>query len=389
MVRTLLLCAVLLAPGHAPAQGKPVVIGAAIAQTGYLADLALGTRNALLLWQDQVNASGGLLGRQVDLQLVDDASDALRSTAIYEALIKDNGAELLIGSFGSAATSMAAAVAERNRRVMVNATGASPALHKRVYQYLFQVPPPSDTMAAGVAPLAAQAGLKSVVIVAADEAAAAPLAAQLAKDAAKLGLALRPALYYSIDPYIGLAPFAKRLQASNADVVLTPAGARDAADLLRGFKAAGFGPKLFVARGVLDPVYIKQVGMDAEYSVAYSPYETRAATPGNEAFVKAYRARYSADPDFHAACGWAAGKVIEAAVARAGAFEQEKLRAAFAALEAGTVLGGYKVAADGSQVGATAFMVQILKGRREVVWPEAFRSAQAVLPMPGWAGRKP
>ena len=83
------------------AQGKPVVIGAALAQTGFIADLALGMRNGLLLWQTQVNAAGGLLGRQVELKLYDDASEALRSTALYELLIKDDGAELLIGPFGS------------------------------------------------------------------------------------------------------------------------------------------------------------------------------------------------------------------------------------------------------------------------------------------------
>src|SRR6185503_15182577 len=118
-------------------------------------------------------------------------------------------------------------------------------------------------------------------------------------------------------------------------------------------------------------------------------YETRARTPGNAEFVKAYRAKWSAAPDFHAACGWAAGKAIEAAVAKAGTFDQEKLRVAFAGLEMDNVLGGYKVSADGAQLAARPFLVQILKGRREVVWPEAFRSAEPVLPMPGWSRRKP
>jgi hypothetical protein len=53
------------------------------------------------------------------------------------------------------------------------------------------------------------------------------------------------------------------------------------------------------------------------------------------------------------------------------------------------VLGAYKVAPDGSQLAATAFLVQILKGRREVIWPEAYRSAEPVLPMPEWSRRKP
>ncbi len=371
------------------AQAQPVLIGAAIAQTGYLADLALGTRNALLLWQEQVNAAGGLLGRQVELKLYDDASDALRNTSLYELLIKDDKTDLLIGSFGSAATSMAAAVAERNRRVMVNATGPSPEIHKRVYRYLFQIPPPSDISAGGLQPLAAKAGLKSVIVIARDEGAAKPLLDQLRRDAGKSGVELQPSIYYSIDPMKTLAPFAKILAATGAEAVVTPASVRDSADLVRGFKAAGFTPKLFAARGIVEPEFIKLVGMDAEYSVGFASYEARARTPGNAEFVKAYRAKYSVAPTFHAACAWAAGKAIEAAVAKAGAFDQEKLRAAFSALEMDNVLGGYKVSLDGSQVAARPFLVQILKGRREVIWPEAYRSAEPVLPVPEWNRRKP
>lgn len=388
ILRAALFALASLMPLAASAQGKPVLIGAAVAQTGYLADLALGTRNALLLWQEQVNAAGGLLGRQVELKLYDDASDALRSTALYELLIKDDQADLLIGSFGSAATSMAAAVAERNRRVMVNATGAAPEIHKRIYRYLFQIPPPSDMAAAGVLPLAAKAGLKTAIVIARDEGAAQPLVEQLARDAGKSGVQVRPPIYYSIDHMKGLAPFAKILAATGAEAVVTPASVHDVAELLRGFKAAGYTPRLFVSKGAVEPLLIRQVGMDAEYSVAFSSYEPRAATPGNAEFVKIYRAKYSAAPDFHAACGWATGKAIEAAVAKAGSFEQEKLRVAFAALEMGNVLGGYKVAPDGSQAAAKPFLVEILKGRREVIWPEAYRSAEPVLPVPEWNRRK-
>ena len=372
----------------ATAQGKPVLIGAAISQSGYLADLAKGMRNALLLWEEQVNASGGLLGRPVELRLYDDASDALRNTALYELLVKDDGAELLIGGFGSAATSMGAAVAERNRRVMVNAAGTSPAIHKRVYRYLFQVPPPADTTGLGLLQLAEQLGFKSLVVTARDEKAAETVLEQLRKDAPTHGVELRPAMFYAIDAVNGIAPFARKLASTAPDMVVTPASPRDAADLVRGFKAAGFLPKVFVARGITDPEFIKQVGMDAEYSVGFSAYEPRQPTAGNAAFVKAYRAKYNAAPDFHAACGWAAGKVIEAAVAAAGSLDQEKLRAAFSALQADTVLGGYKVSPDGSQLMARPLLVQILKGRREVIWPAAYRTADPVLPMPGWDRRQ-
>lgn len=374
----------------AAAAGKPVIIGAAISQSGFLSDLAQGMRDALLLWQEEVNAAGGLLGRTVELRLYDDASDSLRSTALYELLVRDDGAEVLIGPFGSAATSIAAAVAERNRRVMVNATGASPGIHKRAFHYVFQVPPPSDRATAGVPPVAALANLRSAVVIARDESSAQPMTEQLKAEVAKLGgrLEIRPPSIYVLDVMKGLESFATGLKATGVDVVLAPATTHELAELLRGFKAAGFAPGLLVAPHSLEPEFIRLVGMDAEYTAGLSFYEPRAATPGNAAFVKAYRAKYKRAPDFHAACAWAAGRVLEAAVAKAGSFDQEKLRAAFAALETATILGGYKVAADGSQLAATPLLVQILKGRREVVWPAAFRSAVPVLPAPAWAGRK-
>ncbi len=389
MRRILSLLAALAFSCGAQAQAKPVLIGAAISQTGYLADLAKGMRDALLLWQDEVNAAGGLLGRPVELRLYDDASDALRNTSLYELLVKDDGAELLVGGFGSAATSMGAAVAERNRRVMVNATGTSPSIHKRVYRYLFQVPPQSDKAVLGLLQLAEKSGLRTMMVTARDEKTAEPLLELLRRDASTYKVELRPSLFYSVDTNFGLGPFARKLAPVSPDVLVTPASPRDAADLIRGFKAAGFLPKVFVARGVSDPEFIRQVGMDAEYSMGFSSYEPQQPTAGNAAFVRAYRAKYKVAPDFHAACAWAAGKVIEAAVAKAGSLDQEKLREALLALETDTVLGGYKVAPDGHQVKAESLVVQILKGRREVVWPLAYRTAEPVLPVPGWDRRKP
>ena len=102
LVRALMLA---LAPLCALAQTPPVVVGAVISQTGDLADLASGYRKGLLLWQDDINAAGGLLGRHVELRLFDDRSEANRSGPLYGRLISEDKADVLIGPFGSAATS--------------------------------------------------------------------------------------------------------------------------------------------------------------------------------------------------------------------------------------------------------------------------------------------
>ena len=71
-----LFLAALLALGAARAADPPILIGAVISESGNLADLAADLRKSLLLWQEEINGSGGLLGRQIELRLLDDRSEA-------------------------------------------------------------------------------------------------------------------------------------------------------------------------------------------------------------------------------------------------------------------------------------------------------------------------
>src|SRR6185295_1866181 len=117
--------------------------------------------NGLVLWQDQVNEAGGLLGRTIELRVLDDGSEAVRAGAAYAELIA-GGAEVLIGPYGSAATLTGAAEAERARRVMLNAAGPSSHVHKRSPRYVFQTSAPYSAYAEGPLALARALGLRSV-----------------------------------------------------------------------------------------------------------------------------------------------------------------------------------------------------------------------------------
>ena len=79
-----------------------MVVGAVVSQTGMLAPLAGEYRKGLEVWLDDVNGAGGLLGRRVELRLLDDGSDAVRAGALYREMIQEGRTDLLIGPFGSA-----------------------------------------------------------------------------------------------------------------------------------------------------------------------------------------------------------------------------------------------------------------------------------------------
>src|SRR6185436_13927063 len=98
------LFAAVLALAPARAAEPPILDGAAVTDSGNLADLAADLRKSLLLWQEEVNGSGGLLGRRIELRLLDDRSEAAASADLYERLIRDERCDLLIGPMGSAPT---------------------------------------------------------------------------------------------------------------------------------------------------------------------------------------------------------------------------------------------------------------------------------------------
>ncbi|HTQ77758.1 MAG TPA: amino acid ABC transporter substrate-binding protein [Burkholderiales bacterium] len=384
----LLLLALWVCAVPARGQQQAVVVGAVLPLSGQLADIAADYRKALLLWQEEANAAGGLLGRHVELRLLDDQSDSAADGGLYGRLIEEYHATLLLGPLGSAASLGAAAAAERARRVLVNATGASGAVTKAEYRYVFQVPAPLASYGLGPLELARELGVRHVLVLGRDDPVSREMAKATREAALKQGFAVGEPEAYGRDNE-DFAPQILRARKAGAEAWIAFGLARDAAGMVKSFRRAKYAPRLFVAQGAADPEFIKLVGQDAEYAIGISAYERAAATPGNARFVQAFGKRWSAEPNGLAADGYAAGKVLEAAVGSAGSFDQEKLRVALAALETGTPLGPYKVDRDGAQVGTRPLLVQIDRGRREIILPEALATARPRLPYPAWSERKP
>jgi branched-chain amino acid transport system substrate-binding protein len=374
----------LLALAAAPAWAQPLVVGAVLPQTGQLADLAADMQKALQLWQENRNAEGGLLGRRIELRILDDGSEASASTRLYEQLIDAERVDLLLGPFGSAATVSAAAVVERRRRVLVNVTGVTGNTQRAGTRYVFQVPAPAAEYGAGALAVVKAAGYQRVHVVARNDPGAREAAARFVAQANAAGLeapAVESAAAGQIPVQIAKA------RSRDAQAWIAFGQPEDAAEMIKAFKRIGYAPWIFLAQGAAEPRFIALVGRDAEFTLGISPYEPRFKTRGNDAFVQAWRKRWPADPGTVAATSYAAALVLEAGVRKAQGVDTERLRAALAALELDTPIGPYRVDADGMQVGAKPAIVQILKGKREIVWPEALATAKWRLPYPRWDER--
>ncbi|MDX1376907.1 MAG: ABC transporter substrate-binding protein [Burkholderiales bacterium] len=387
ILRAALAAALAPCAGGAWAQHGAIVVGTVVSQTGLAGDLAAGYRKGILLWQSQLNAAGGLLGRSVEVRMADDQSGADAAAAQYRRLIENENADLLIGPYGSAASITSAAVAERAGRVMLNGSGASGAVHKRGLRYVFQVATPYAAYGAGVPPVARQWKTGRLFLIARADPVAREMADALAAEAAQRGLPAGPVVSFPIDTR-EFDAFVRQAQAGDATTWVAFGSARDAANMVITFKRLGYAPEMFVARGAEEDAFIRRVGQDAEQAIGIAAWTPQLGTAGNQAFVRAYRERWSVEPDLAAAQGYSAGRVLEAAVRQAGSLDQERLRAVLERLEMETPLGRHRTEpGTGRQLANRAVLVQVQKGRHEVIWPAPRATASARLPYLPWDRR--
>ncbi len=94
--------AIALASGAAVAQSKdPIKIGCGMALTGGIAANGKAAMIAMNLWEEEVNAKGGLLGRPVKITCYDDQSNPSTVPGIYSKLIDSDKVDLIVSGYGT------------------------------------------------------------------------------------------------------------------------------------------------------------------------------------------------------------------------------------------------------------------------------------------------
>src|SRR5712691_12815822 len=90
------LAAVAFGPANAQApRGEPIKIGFSMALTGPLAPNGKQALLGMQIWEEEINAKGGLLGRPVKIVYYDDQSQAAPVPGIYTKLLDIDKVDLV------------------------------------------------------------------------------------------------------------------------------------------------------------------------------------------------------------------------------------------------------------------------------------------------------
>lgn len=387
--------------GLARAKEEPIKIGASVAASGKYERSGKYQKQGFMTWQMDVNTNrGGLLGRPVKFITYDDKSDPSTGAKLYEKLITQDKVDFVIGPFSSAVTYAITTITEKHKMLCICAGAASPKIFERGYKYIIQIWAPATTQLNGSLYVAKDHDAKTITMINADTAYPVTVAEGAIAKAKELGMEV---LYHEAYPKetTDFSTMLARIKSLSPDVEAAGCYLPDGIMITRQTAETGFTPKMLaLSMGPLFPDYTESLGKLANGAVSPAKWFYKFPTPGNQRFLNLHQQMYGLPVekiDYHAAAGFGACQLLEKAVNAVGdpaAGEelrspsyQKKLRDYLGKTETATVWGDYKVDETGAQIGKKMGLIQIIKQKMEVVWPDKFKTAEPVYPITPWEQR--
>src|SRR5216683_8235851 len=229
--------ALLLLWGAAARAEEPIKIGFSMELTGPFAVVGKTGLLAFKIWEEEINAKGGLLGRPVKLVYYDDQSNPSNVPGIYTKLIDIDKVDLLVSSYGTNLVVPAIPVAMSHNRLFFGmfALAANDKFHYPKYFSMLPFgPEPVKSFAQGFFDLAAAQNPKpKTVAIVATDAEFQHKAAESARDHAKAkGIDI---VYDRAYPptTVDFTPIVRAVAASQTDMVYLSSYPSDTVGFLR------------------------------------------------------------------------------------------------------------------------------------------------------------
>jgi len=395
----------LLAAGGALAQSGPIKVGVGLALTGAGAPAGKMILASLEIWRDDVNAKGGLLGRQVELIHYDDQSTPSNVPGIYTKLITVDKVDLLMGPYATNFVAPAMPTIIQNNKMTISFTAIGINRHFNYPKYFSMVPVGPDgvdSFSIGFFEIAAAQKPKpqTVAFLAADAEFARSAVDAAREQAKKRGFKV---VYDQSYPpaTTDFTPMVRAIQASNADIVYIGAYPPDNVGIVRAANEVGLNPKMFGGAMIgmlITPIKV-QLGPITNGLVIVETFvpSSKLQFAGLDSVMKRYQAKagdLKTDPLGYAfvPIGYGAGQILAKAVTETKSLDHDKLAAYMKTATFDTVVGEVKFAADGEWTKARQLTTQFQNvqpndlnqfrdgSKQPILWPPEFKSGEMIYP---------
>jgi branched-chain amino acid transport system substrate-binding protein len=382
--------------GHAGAAEPPITIGFGMALTGSTAANGRAALIAMKLWEADVNAEGGLLGRPVKLVYYDDQSTPPNVPALYTKLLDVDKVDIVVSGYGTNMTVPAMPIVMAHNRMFMT-------LFALAVNAEFQYPRFFGMIPAGPAAEAKRAFSRGFFQVAKAMDPAPKTLAIVGTDAESSRNAIEGALANAKDAGLTVifnrsyppttndfSPIVRSIQAAHPDVVYIASYPADSVGMVNALHEVGMKARLVGGNMVgLQTTSIKtQLGPKLNGLVNYN-FWLPTPTTENPAIL-AFLARYQTEaakegvdllgyylPPF----AYAELQVVGEAIRATGSLDQAKLTDYMHSHAFPTILGDVRFGPDGDWTEAKILLEQFRGGRAETILePASLRSGALIEP---------
>jgi branched-chain amino acid transport system substrate-binding protein len=358
---------------------EPIKIGCTISQSGKYADSGSYYKEAYLMWQDDINASGGLLGRPVKLIIHDDESSADKAVGLYERLISGDKVDLILGPYTSTIVYPVARITEKYKMVMLQGGGTAGKIFKAGFEYMFlTLPGFSEQHSIGffeyLKTVSQDKRPSKAAVIYGDKSASIANAAGHKARCEQYGIPVVVDEKYPADA-ADLTAALTKAKNMGADLLMAGTYFPDAVLIARTISELKYNPKyVLLTAGVSDYKFGKELGAVSNNIMGTAWWHDSVTFSLD--WTRRYKERFGRMPDYHASGAYAAAQILEQAIKATKSLDNTKLRDYIRGNSFDTVIA-QGISFD--ERGAPSYSMVTLQwqnGDLKVVWPPKAQTAK-------------
>ena len=342
---------------------------------------------------EEINAKGGIKKKKLVLSFEDSGAKPETARAIVEKLIDTKKQPIIVGEYTSACAKAVAAVAEERKTPYLVVASADDDITQKNYKFVFRQNQVNAHYADGIISfISAAVKPKTMAILYESSAFGTSGAEAMDKDAAKAGVKVVLKEKYEAGS-VDFKPLLSKVKSVQPDVIYMVSYVMDASLLMKQIKELRIDAKLFAggAAGFAIPEFIDSAKDAAEYVITATLWTPQLKYPGGKEYADKYKKKYGDFPSYHGASAYAAMYVTKDALERAKDWTPDGIRAALKATNITTAFGPVKFEdKEGyqNQNFSDTYVLQVIKGEHETIWPEKYASKKYLYPIPTWRERR-
>lgn len=284
--------------------------------TGATAIYGTAVKNGAQIAVDEINAAGGINGKQIEYRFEDDQNDAEKAVNAYNTL-KDWGMQMLVGTTTTAPCIAVAGKTASDNVFQITPSASSPDVlssgNGNVFQVCFTDPNQGVASAQYIAEnkLATKIG----IIYDSSDVYSSGIEEKFEAEAKTQGLNIVSKAAFTADSKTDFGTQLQKAKDAGADLLFLPIYYQEASIILKQADTMGYKPKFFGVDGMDGILTVENFDTKlAEDVMLLTPFAADAKDKTVQNFVKTYKEKYKDTPNQFAADSYDAVYALKAAI---------------------------------------------------------------------------